>query len=70
MRGGYSAERFGNRLTFRNVRAYWDYHQRGTSKMVARKTVPEENDLPHDWAMRIFKRVDEYLHQHLKPDRG
>lgn len=60
MRTNYFALVNGGRVTLTNDLAYPGYHQTGTSRMVARKTVPD-GPLPSAWEARIDEAVTDAL---------
>lgn len=57
----------GNRNGF-GVRAgvgYATFHQRGTSAMVARKTLPDPGDIPALWRVRFDDVAQEVIEMHV-----
>jgi len=45
--------------------AYSEYHQSGTSRMVARRMVPDSGDIPGKWSKAYDEIVEDVLDDHL-----
>lgn len=55
MRRGFFVSVVGPKIKIVNSAAYSGYHQSGTSKMVARKMVPDTGAMPRKWEPRLRK---------------
>lgn len=67
MRNSFNVRR-GDRTGFGVAASvgYATFHQRGTSRMVPRKMVPNQGDIPPTWRARFDEVAEEVIEEHVR----